>query len=92
MIVKIKVPSPGESITEVEIANWLVSDGDYVKKDQEICEIDSDKATLTLVAEESGKIKILIKTETAVNVGDVVCKIDTAITGISKAKKSKKDS
>jgi 2-oxoglutarate dehydrogenase E2 component (dihydrolipoamide succinyltransferase) len=54
MIVEMKVPSPGESISEVEIATWLVADGDYVEKDQEICEIDSDKATLTLNAEASG--------------------------------------
>ena len=59
MILEIKVPSPGESITEVEISNWLVSDGEYVNKDQEICEIDSDKATLTISAEDSGKIKLL---------------------------------
>ena len=60
MIVDIKIPSPGESITEVEISDWLVDDGDIVIKDQEIAEIDSDKATLTLSAEVSGKIKILV--------------------------------
>ena len=59
MILEIKVPSPGESINEVEISNWLVSSGEYVEKDQEICEIDSDKATLTICAEESGVINIL---------------------------------
>ena len=59
----IQVPSPGESINEVEISNWLVNDGDYVEKDQEICEIDSDKATLTISVEESGKIKILKEAE-----------------------------
>ena len=59
-MIEIKVPSPGESITEVEIANWLVESGDYVEKDQEICEIDSDKATLTINAEESGEINILV--------------------------------
>ena len=58
MIAETKVPSPGESITEVEIANWLVKDGDYVSKDDELCEIDSDKATLTVNAEESGTGKI----------------------------------
>ena len=63
MIIEIKVPSPGESITEVEIANWLVSDGDFVEKDQEICEIDSDKATLTVSADESGIIKLLKKSK-----------------------------
>ena len=64
MIIEIKVPSPGESITEVEIANWLVSDGDFVEKDQEICEIDSDKATLTVSADESGVIKLIKDAET----------------------------
>ncbi len=79
MIVDIKVPSPGESITEVEISNWLVSDGDYVDKDQEICEIDSDKATLTVSAEEEGKIKILKESEKTILVGDVICQIDTSV-------------
>ena len=59
MIIKMKIPSPGESILEVEIADWLVEDGQYVDKDQEICEIDSDKATLTISAEEGGEIKLL---------------------------------
>ena len=79
MIVDIKVPSPGESITEVEISNWLVLDGDYVDKDQEICEIDSDKATLTVSAEESGKIKILKESEKTILVGDIICQIDTSV-------------
>ena len=56
-----KVPSPGESISEVEIATWLVEDGDFIEKDQEIAEIDSDKATLALPAESSGVIKILVE-------------------------------
>ncbi len=73
-----KIPSPGESITEVEIAQWLKSDGDYVFKDEAICEVDSDKATLELPAEESGTITILVEDGTVVNVGDVVCKIDTS--------------
>ena len=60
MLLEMKVPSPGESISEVDIAEWLVEDGDYVEKDQAIAEIDSDKATLELPAEESGEIKILI--------------------------------
>ena len=71
------VPSPGESISEVEIAEWLVEDGDYVEKDQAIAEIDSDKATLELPAEESGKIKIVVAEGETVAVGDVVCLIDT---------------
>ena len=61
MLLEMKVPSPGESISEVEIATWLVEDGEFVEKDQSIAEIDSDKATLELPAEESGSIKILVK-------------------------------
>lgn len=80
MIVDIKIPSPGESITEVEIAEWLVKDGDIVNKDQEIAEIDSDKATLTLSAESSGKIKILVKEGNIVPVGEIVCNIDSSKT------------
>ena len=60
MIIEIKVPSPGESITEVEIATWLKSEGEYVEKDEELCEIDSDKATLTINAEESGAVSIKV--------------------------------
>tara|TARA_B100001115_G_C15806030_1_gene399060 strand:+ start:60 stop:1289 length:1230 start_codon:yes stop_codon:yes gene_type:complete len=75
-MIEIKVPSPGESITEVEIANWLVESGDYVEKDQEICEIDSDKATLTINAEESGEINILVKPGEMVPVGSIICTID----------------
>jgi len=73
-----KVPSPGESISEVEIAEWLVADGDYVEKDQSIAEIDSDKATLELPAEESGIIKIIVEEQETVAVGDIVCIIDTS--------------
>lgn len=73
-----KVPSPGESISEVEIATWLVSDGDYVEKDQEIAEVDSDKATLALPAEESGIITLIAKEGEVVKVGQVVCLIDTS--------------
>ena len=72
-----KVPSPGESITEVEIAKWLVSDGDYVEKDQAIAEVDSDKATLELPAEVSGSITLKAEEGDAVEVGQVVCLIDT---------------
>ena len=84
MILEMKVPSPGESILEVEIAEWLVEDGEYVEKDQAIAEIDSDKATLELPAEESGKIKILVENGETVSVGDVVCKIDTSFIGEAK--------
>ena len=78
MILEMKVPSPGESITEVEIAEWLVSDGDYVEKDQAIAEVDSDKATLELPAEESGIITLKAEVGDAVAVGEVVCLIDTS--------------
>ena len=71
-----KVPSPGESITEVEIASWLVKDGDYVEKDQPIAEVDSDKATLDLPAEESGIITLKAEEGEVVQVGQVVCLID----------------
>ena len=74
-----KIPSPGESITEVEIASWLVSDGDFVKKDQIIAEIDSDKATLELPAEESGVIALAAEEGDVVKVGQVVCKIDISV-------------
>ncbi|WP_209404678.1 2-oxoglutarate dehydrogenase complex dihydrolipoyllysine-residue succinyltransferase [Pseudozobellia sp. WGM2] len=77
MILEMKVPSPGESITEVEIAEWLVEDGDYVEKDQAIAEVDSDKATLELPAEESGVITLKAEVGDAVAVGEVVCLIDT---------------
>ncbi len=76
MILEMKVPSPGESITEVEIASWLVEDGDYVEKDQPIAEVDSDKATLELPAEESGIITLKAEEGDAVAVGAVVCHID----------------
>ncbi len=75
---EMKVPSPGESISEVEIAAWLVADGDYVVKDQAIAEVDSDKATLELPAEESGTITILAAEGDVVKVGQVVCLIDTS--------------
>ena len=78
MILEMKVPSPGESITEVEIAEWLVKDGDYVEKDQAIAEVDSDKATLELPAEESGTITLKAEEGDAVAVGEVVCLIDTS--------------
>ena len=78
MVLEMKVPSPGESITEVEIAEWLVQDGDYVEKDQAIAEVDSDKATLELPAEESGIITLKAEEGDAVAVGEVVCLIDTS--------------
>ena len=78
MIVEIKVPSPGESITEVEIGTWLVEDGAVVTKDQEIAEVESDKATLTIIAVEGGKIEIKAAEGDSVEVGFVVCTIDTS--------------
>jgi 2-oxoglutarate dehydrogenase E2 component (dihydrolipoamide succinyltransferase) len=77
MALEMKVPSPGESISEVEIATWLVADGDYVEKDQTIAEVDSDKATLELPAEASGVITLKAEEGDTVAVGDVVCLIDT---------------
>jgi 2-oxoglutarate dehydrogenase E2 component (dihydrolipoamide succinyltransferase) len=89
MLLEMRVPSPGESISEVEIAEWLVEDGDYVEKDQAIAEIDSDKATLELPAEESGTIKIVVGDGETVAVGDVVCIIDTSAKGEAKVKATK---
>ena len=77
--IEMKVPSPGESITEVQISRWLKKDGDYVEKDEELCEVDSDKATLTLNAEVSGAIKILAKEGDTIKVGSVVCTIDDSV-------------
>ena len=87
-----KVPSPGESISEVEIAEWLVKDGDFVEKDQTIAEVDSDKATLDLPAEESGVITLKAEEGDAVAVGQVVCLIDTSVKAplTSKAKEKGK--
>ncbi|MBC8511098.1 MAG: 2-oxoglutarate dehydrogenase complex dihydrolipoyllysine-residue succinyltransferase [Cryomorphaceae bacterium] len=89
MLLEMRVPSPGESISEVEIAEWLVEDGDYVEKDQAIAEIDSDKATLELPAEESGTIKIVVGDGETVAVGDIVCIIDTSAKGEAKVKATK---
>ena len=87
MIIEMTVPSPGESISEVEIATWLVADGDYVERDQEICEIDSDKATLTIAAEESGVVSIKVEEGEAIKVGGIVCTIDTSVNGDSSTPK-----
>ena len=77
-IIELKVPSPGESITEVVISKWIKNTGDVVEKDEVLAEVESDKATLTLNAEESGKIEILAPEGTTVKVGQVVVKIDTS--------------
>jgi 2-oxoglutarate dehydrogenase E2 component (dihydrolipoamide succinyltransferase) len=90
MIIEISIPSPGESITEVELANWLVTDGDYVEKDQEIAEVESDKATLPLIAEKAGIIKILVESGETIKIGTVACTIDTSVASPkSDAKKTK---
>ena len=78
MVHEMKIPSPGESITEVEISQWLVSDGDIVSKDQTIAELDSDKATLDLPAETSGKISLKAEDGDTMSVGEVICLIDTS--------------
>jgi 2-oxoglutarate dehydrogenase E2 component (dihydrolipoamide succinyltransferase) len=91
MILEMKVPSPGESISEVEIAEWLVKDGDFVEKDQTIAEVDSDKATLDLPAEESGIITLKAKEGDAVAVGQVVCLIDTSLKAPKTIKVKKKE-
>jgi len=85
-IIEIKVPSPGESITEVVISRWIKKDGEYVEKDEELAEIESDKATLTVNAEESGALKVLAAEGDTVKVGQVVCSIDTSVKGEAKSK------
>lgn len=90
MVKEMKIPSPGESITEVEIASWLVASGDYVEVDQPIAEIDSDKATLELVAEFAGEITLIAEDGDAVEVGSVVCSIDTSVKGTAKPKAAPK--
>jgi 2-oxoglutarate dehydrogenase E2 component (dihydrolipoamide succinyltransferase) len=87
MIIEIKVPTPGESITEVEIGKWIVSDGDLVEKDQELGEVESDKATLTLSASESGQIKIIIPEGERAAVGAIACTIDTSKASATKTEK-----
>jgi 2-oxoglutarate dehydrogenase E2 component (dihydrolipoamide succinyltransferase) len=93
-VLEMRVPSPGESISEVEIATWLVKDGDYVEKDQAIAEVDSDKATLELPAEQSGIITLKASEGETVKVGQVVCLIDTSAArpeGVSAAAPAKAD-
>ena len=84
MVLEMQIPSPGESISEVEIAEWLVADGEYVEKDQIIAEIDRDKATLELPAEQSGVITLKADEGDVVQVGQVVCHIDTSAEGSPK--------
>jgi 2-oxoglutarate dehydrogenase E2 component (dihydrolipoamide succinyltransferase) len=87
MIIEVKVPSPGESISEVQLASWLVNDGDFVEKDAEIAEIDSDKATLTINAAEEGIIKLLVEPGETIKVGSVVAQIDSSAAKPVKSKK-----
>jgi len=87
MIIEIKVPSPGESISEVQLAQWLVEDGAYVDKDADIAEIDSDKATLNISAEESGEIKFKVEEGDTIKVGDVIATIDTEAAAPEASKK-----
>ncbi|MBN1949937.1 MAG: 2-oxoglutarate dehydrogenase complex dihydrolipoyllysine-residue succinyltransferase [Bacteroidales bacterium] len=91
MNIEIHIPTPGESVTEVDLARWLVADGDFVEKDQEIAEIESDKATLPLIAGKPGKIKILVPEGETVKVGTLACTIDTSVRGTAKVKNPKSD-
>lgn len=91
-MVEIKIPSPGESISEVVISNWLIENGDYVEKDQEIAEIESDKATLPLMASESGKIEIIAAAGETINVGTIACRIDPSAKAPEPKPKKEKES
>lgn len=88
MLVDVRIPSPGESIAEVELTRWLVADGDIVEKDQEIAEVESEKATLPIIAPESGKISLLVSQGSMVKVNEVCCRIDTSFVGQSETQKS----
>lgn len=90
MIIEVKVPSPGESITEVQLASWLVKDGEVVDRDAEIAEVDSDKATLTINASDQGKISIKVQEGETVNVGTVIATIDTSSTVATRTNDNKK--
>src|SRR5208337_138054 len=79
MLIDIKIPSPGESISEAQLVTWLVQDGDFVTRDQELAEIESDKATLPLIASQDGQIKILIQAGETVKIGAIACTINTEI-------------
>jgi 2-oxoglutarate dehydrogenase E2 component (dihydrolipoamide succinyltransferase) len=92
MAIEIKVPSPGESIIEVQLANWLVEDGSFVEKDQDIAEIDSDKATLSIAAEESGTIHFKASAGDTIDVGAVIATIDVDVSAPQGEKESKSDS
>jgi len=91
MIVEVKVPSPGESITEVEVGTWLVENGAVVERDQEIAEIESDKATLTVSAGDSGKVEFKAEEGDTLEVGQVLCTIDTDVKPTEKKKEFRQD-
>ncbi len=84
MKIEIKIPSPGESITEVQLSSWFVANGDFVERNQEIAELESDKATLTLTASSAGSIAILVQAGETVSVGSIACTIDADTVGVSK--------
>jgi 2-oxoglutarate dehydrogenase E2 component (dihydrolipoamide succinyltransferase) len=90
MIIEIKIPSPGESITEVAIGSWLVEDNSYVEKDQEIAEVETDKATLPLISPESGQLKIIVAAGEKTNAGDTACTVDTSVKPPASVKRQKK--
>ena len=90
MIIELKIPSAGESITEVAIGNWLIEDKTYGEKDQEIAEVESDKATLPLIAPDSGMINILIPAGAKANVGDVAGTVDTSAKAPAQSQKPAK--
>ena len=90
-MIEVKIPSPGESISEVELTSWFVSNGDIVEKDQEIAEVESDKASLNLVAEAAGKIEIVVEEGSTVDVGTVVAKIDDSASAGKKDGKPEND-
>ena len=90
MIIEVKVPSPGESISQVTVANWLVADGSFVTKDMEVAELESDKATLPLIAPESGKIKIIVDAGNNVAIGATACTIDDSVKEIIKQEEPQK--
>ena len=77
MALELKIPSVGESVTEVTISQWLKQDGDYVEMDEAVAELESEKATVELNAEKSGTLKILVEEGEDVAVGSVVASIDT---------------
>ena len=92
MLIDIRVPEAGESITQVELAKWLVEDGQYIDKDQEIAEIDSDKATLTINADGSGTLKIIIEEGSTIEPGKIIGQIDTSAAKPEKSPEKKETS